>query len=280
MAGENLISIDGIVSPRLHVEVALLPSLARGADDNVCIAIDVLRAGTSLAYMARTGVREVIVTPDPPAAREAARAIGSAALLGGESDGMKPEDFDLGNSPIAYADPSLAERPIVFCSSNGARALHLLLAAPVLMAGALVNAGAVARVALAAALDQGRGIIIVCAGEGHGTAVGLEDTFCAGLIVDHLKHLRSEGDLALDDSALLAFRLFDSYRPSVGSSIDRSTRGAEQMLRECEAAHVLKRLGYEDDVRACGAVDTIDAVMTVVVVDGQQVGRPVTVAPT
>lgn len=59
-----------IANSRLTVAVALLPDLAGPVDSQTCVVIDVLRAATSLTFMAQTGVKEVTIVPDPPAARK------------------------------------------------------------------------------------------------------------------------------------------------------------------------------------------------------------------
>jgi 2-phosphosulfolactate phosphatase len=245
------------------VEVALLPSLVRDVEKKVCVVIDVLRASTTLSVMAQAGFASVFITPDPPSARRAAKTLSNQALLGGESGGIKPDDFDLGNSPDDYRDPGLRGRTIVFCSSNGARALHGLSAAPVLLVGAPVNARAAAERVLSAAREHGLDICLVCAGEGHGTQFSLEDTFGAGLIVSRLMETASDGGIATDDAATAALRLHQSYRAKGTATAVDEKLAAEAMFDQSEAAHFLRSLGLADDVRSCGDVDSIDEVMRV-----------------
>jgi len=246
----------------LFVEVALLPSLVTTIESKLVVVVDVLRAATSLAVMASSGVPEVIVAPDPDAARQIAREIGNARLCG-ESDGLKPADFDRGNSPGDYRDPTIGERPIVFCSSNGARALHQLAAAPLLLFGALVNARSVAKVLVDHADRGHERICLVCSGNGHGSQVSLEDTFCAGLIVDHLRDSRG-GEVILDDAAQTALRLYRSYLPSESSQHGNpAAEAARAMFAESSAARKLRSWGLDKDVQECARVDQINEVMRV-----------------
>src|ERR1700674_5135582 len=102
----------------------MLPRLADDIESRVCIVIDVLRASTTLCCLMEAGAQQVIIADSPPAARQIAKALGKETLLCGEWDGFKPPDFDHGNSPGPYLDAALTGQQIVFCSSNGAKALH------------------------------------------------------------------------------------------------------------------------------------------------------------
>lgn len=261
------------VQHSLAVSVALLPSLASNAEAKLVVVIDVLRAATSLSVMASQGVSEVIVAPNPEATRRIAGGI-AGALTCGESDGLKPADFAYGNSPGDYRQPIVRQCPIVFCSSNGARALHLLAAAPLLLFGALVNASAVAETLLAHADAGHPEISLVCSGNAHGASVSLEDTFCAGLIIAHLQD-RSAHSLDLDDAANVALRLYGSYLPSNDSGQSRSsTEAALAMFAESSATRKLRSWGLEDDVRECARVDRIHEVMRATPEGDLLVARP------
>ena len=257
----------------LSVEVAMLPSHVSTVESRFVVVIDVLRAATSLSVMASQGVSEVIVAPNPVVTRQIASGI-DGALTCGESDGRKPADFAYGNSPGDYRQPIIRQRPIVFCSSNGARALHLLAAAPLLLFGALVNARAVAETLLAHADAGHQEISLVCSGNAHGARVSLEDTFCAGLIIAHLQDLSAD-PLDLDDAANVALRLYRSYLPSNDSGQSRSpTEAALAMFAESSAARKLCSWGLEDDVQECARIDRIHEVMRATPEGDLLVARP------
>lgn len=265
----------------LVVQVAWLPTLARDAHESISIVIDVLRAATSLSVMAETGIAEVLIAPDPPSARSIARTLDGSPLLCGESEGIKPDDFDRGNSPDSFRDPSLRGRPVVFCSSNGAGAIHQVAGAGVLLIGALVNARRVARSVVDTWKRQQRRVLVVCSGDHFGQRISLEDAYCAGVIVSHILALTADiiADVAieLDDGAVAALRLFQSYRSNDAPGGRPRSSATARMFAESAAARKLRAWGLDADVQACGAVDGIHGLMAVSRIGDRLVGRPVLV---
>lgn len=90
----------------VRIQVAFLPQLAarEPAERGVCIVIDILRATTTLTTLLEYGAVEVLVAPNADAAREEKRRDPGALLLG-EIGGLRPDDFDLGNSRANSARP-------------------------------------------------------------------------------------------------------------------------------------------------------------------------------
>ncbi len=275
------------------LEVAMLPSQVRDGDRKLCVIIDVLRAGTSLACMADAGVRQVIIAAEPATARALASEIGPNALLCGESGGRKPDDFDLGNSPEPYLNDQLRSRDLVFCSSNGSRAMHLLDGAPAIMAGALFNATAVAREALTRARAGRLDICLVASGDNHGARFSLEDVFCAGLMVERIVEAIGGSDalvsieavtnvqemsdtLALDESAIAASRIFGSYSPSSDRSAQALARASQTMMLDSLSARTLIGWGFADDVTLCSRIDSSTSVMHVTSQGNRLIASPIT----
>ena len=273
------------------LEVAMLPSQVRDGDQKLCVIIDVLRAGTSLACMADAGVRQVVIASDPLTARQLASEIGTNAILCGETGGRKPDDFDLGNSPGPYLNQQLLARDIVFCSSNGSRAMHLLDGAPAIMAGALCNATAVATAAVELARLNNVDICLVASGDNHGARFSLEDVFCAGLMVESI--LRSIGGtenlvsieslmngdepserMALDESAIAANRIFRSYRDAPDNRGKTLTETSQSMMLDSLSARSLHGWGFGEDVELCSRVDSSTSVMHVTNQGGRLIASP------
>jgi 2-phosphosulfolactate phosphatase len=84
----------------------------------VVIVVDTLRASTTMAILLERA-REVIVVRSVKDARALA-AEQPGSLLAGERDGLPPEGFDLGNSPVAARHFDCAGRPVIFTSTTGA----------------------------------------------------------------------------------------------------------------------------------------------------------------
>jgi 2-phosphosulfolactate phosphatase len=188
----------------------------------------------------------------------------AAALPGsrlcGESDGLKVEGFDFGNSPTEFKGLDVRGWTVVQSTSNGTRALALAATAAVTFVGCLRNRTAVARALLA-----GPGAMaMVCSGEQEATTPSVEDSFTAGAIVEAL--LKADATVQPLAGARLARRLWRSYRGSARAAFAESAH----------AAH-LQRLGFEDDLRFAAEID-VESVVASAALDGT--GRIVVRAPT
>jgi 2-phosphosulfolactate phosphatase len=146
------------------------------------VVIDSYRAFCTAAYLLDAGVARLVLTDDVEDARHLAAADG--ALLCGEEDGRRPDDFDIGNSPtevVAYG--TLRGASVVMCTTAGTRCVVAAVevgAAPVYAASLLV-AGATAR-----ALGGAESVTIVSSG-GSVTTPHDEDELTGDLIAARLR---------------------------------------------------------------------------------------------
>jgi 2-phosphosulfolactate phosphatase len=228
-----------------RVSVALVRSLVDAGPEDVCVAIDVLRATTTLAVLFARGCRGVWLAADVDAAREIGQATGR--LICGEQGGLPPPGFDHGNSPVEFSRLDLTGREVVFATSNGTGTLRACAAGRHAFAGAFVNLTATVQTALRsleALGDQAGRLLIACAGT-HGR-FGIEDAACAGLMVHRV--LRDDPGAELDDAAESVRRLFESY----GNPVDA--------VQAAHHAHGLHALGLGDDVLFCAQLDVTGVV--------------------
>ena len=225
----------------LVVDVALTPAELGGElrlrPTDVAIVIDVIRATTTLAVLFDRGCARVLVAGDIPAARAYAAAH-PGSLLAGEMGGLPPSGFDFGNSPVELAAADLNGRELIFSTTNGTRALHACVGAGVILAGSLRNAQAVCRAALRLVMERAAEqpvqpvppardaqpgetasearvgpeetaprLVVVCSGRLGRPAV--DDTLCAGVLLEHLEQLAPSAGVALTllDGAHLARRV-------------------------------------------------------------------------
>lgn len=237
----------------MRLDVALMPALLRAPAESVCIVVDVLRASSACVTMFESGIEAVAVAPDPEAARQLREHLFPAALLCGEVDGLPPEGFDYGNSPLEFSRLDLRGRRAVLSTSNGTRALHAVAAAPAVLVGCLLNRAAVSRAALGLASRQALAVSVVCAGNNLGTAFSLDDCFAAGALVAQLAvdlHSDTTGPQPqLTDAAVMARRLYESY-------------GGDALAAFREAGHgrALEGIGFAEDLRRCAELDRYAAV--------------------
>ena len=164
------------------IEVTRLQGIAGAARaTGPTIVIDTFRAFTTAAVMFDAGVDRIVLQSDLDAARTV--AIGLGALLCGEDKGIKPDGFDLGNSPAeAAARRDLEGSTVVMRTSAGTRSVLAALeagAGPVFAASLVVAAATAHKVAGAAAVH------IVSAGL-NGTKPSEEDDLTADYIEDVL----------------------------------------------------------------------------------------------
>jgi 2-phosphosulfolactate phosphatase len=249
---------------------------------DVVVVIDVIRATTTLAVLFDRGCARVLVADDIPAARVFAARHPGAYLLAGEVGGLRPPGFDFGNSPLELAAAELSGREVIFCTTNGTRALHASAAAGAVLAGSLRNVRAVCHAALRRISemslsqpvqpaapeheppgetaseerfesgDQAPRLLFVCSGRLGRPAV--DDTLCAGVLLERLERQASAAGYALlpRDGA----RLARSVAAGAGSLAD--------LLRASAAGQAVAKVGLERDLPFCAEVDASQSVPQVV----------------
>lgn len=228
----------------MDLQVALSP-LALDGDalrGRTVVVVDVLRAASTVVTALANGARAVIPAAEQgEVGRLAATLDPDVSFLGGERGGQRLAGYGAGNSPHEYTREAVAGRTVVLTTSNGTRAMALARAADAAAVACFLNASAAVGF-LRETVEAGRPATVLCAGSGG--RVSLEDTLCAGLLVDGVT---SEGEVArLGDAAQMAFAL---YRGSQ-SQLARALFGAEHTQR-------LIALGYADDVTYCARTDAL-----------------------
>ncbi|HSH00099.1 MAG TPA: 2-phosphosulfolactate phosphatase [candidate division Zixibacteria bacterium] len=224
----------------ISVDVILIQgSLAgRNLSARQVVLIDVLRATSVMVTALANGARAIVPVKEPSQAVEVRAKLGvDTALLGGERNALPIENFDLGNSPLEYTPEVVAGKTIIMCSTNGTKLLtDYRYPGPVWLCSFL-NLRAVCDALVAEDLS----VTIVCAG--NQGDFSLEDTLCAGALVDYLADAYS-GHLELNDSARVALLHYNANR----------TRLLEA-LREGQHGLRLIELGYERDIAAAAEID-------------------------
>ena len=139
----------------------------------IAVIIDVLRASSTVCYLAAAGAGRIWAVADEASARALSRTYGPVVLIG-ERHGRRLPGFDWGNSPSLLKGAALADRTVVLTTSNGTRGLAAARSAEEILTGGFVNAGAVVAYIRDRAASQ---VSLVCMGSGGRPA--LEDTLCA-----------------------------------------------------------------------------------------------------
>ena len=239
----------------MKLDVVLSPNLLpKRFEDTLCAVIDVLRATTTVITALANGAREVRPCMDAAEARYEAESSNSGHyLLGGEEKGKRIPGFHLGNSPVEYLDSNIiSDKIIYFATTNGTPALRKVYTGsgnPVYIA-ALVNLSAVSSVLVKAIVSNSyRNLLLLCSGRYGGPS--LEDLFCAGLVLQKVRHglLQTGISHKLSDGALIAL---DFSEMNENKSFDVLTAG--------EHGQYLQHIGFAADLEFASRIDTYQIV--------------------
>ena len=225
----------------MNVEVFLTHTTV--TDDDVrgrtVVVIDVLRACSTINTALYNGARAVMPVLDmAQAGKIAANLDPDVFRLGGERNAEKIDGYHLGNSPLEYTQDVVEGRDIILNTTNGTRAIEQAKTADHLVAGSFLNVSRVASFLK----DTGIDVTIVCSG--HENRVSLEDTLCAGALLDRLWD--GEEPNHVSDAAHTAYSLYLYNRNSLGDT-----------LRNANHARRLIENGHDQDVDYCFQLDRL-----------------------
>jgi len=207
----------------------------------VVAVIDVLRASTSIAIALANGARAVIPMGSSEEVISRAKSLArSEVRLAGERRMLTIPGFDIGNSPLEFTKEAVEGKTILMSTTNGTSAVLAVQGARDVAIASYVNFSAVLSM-LRAALRGGTDVAIVCAG--HERHFALEDSACAGLLVQHIttKHAKAE----INDAAQVAMLINKKYGENLKRLFKESTHGA-----------ALVDAGFANDLLACADVDS------------------------
>jgi 2-phosphosulfolactate phosphatase len=226
----------------MKVEVRFtIPELDSGeVAGATAVVVDVVRATTTLITALAEGAGPVFPAASAEEAIRLLQSLGREdTLLCGERKGLRPEGYDLGNSPGEFTRSVVEGKRLIMSTTNGTRTFRAVEDAERVVAAALVNLGAVAE-----AIADSERVVILCAGRHDRFA--LEDAACAGAL---LLRLRERGlELEAGDAARSAIALASAQ------SLD------EGFLASTQAGQALKKLDLEADLALCARVDRVPVV--------------------
>lgn len=208
------------------------------------VVIDVLRATTTIATALEAGAQAIQAFSDFNQLMEvSANWLPEKRLRGGERGGKKLEGCDLGNSPLDCIPKTVQGRRLFITTTNGTRALQRVANAPIVITGAMINRQAVVNY-----LIEQQPEIVWLVGSGWQGAYSLEDTVCAGAIIQSLVDLGQSLDaLAGNDEVIAALALYNQWQNRLLEMFHLASHGKR-----------LLRLGNDDDLAYCAQVDILD----------------------
>jgi len=222
-------TLDIVTTPDTHPEV-----------QSVIVVIDVLRATTMIAALLDAGANFVWPVRSIEKARHL-RIEHPELMIAGERSGLRPEGFDMGNSPAEITSSTVRGRGIVLTTTNGTAALETARhMSETVLTLSLTNLASVEHWLS----NTDRDACLMCSGtDGHRS---LEDELAAGLLAARMSgwDLTSRAICVREQALQLVERW-----GGVAGAVAQSPHAAR-----------LVELGFDRDVDACSRVSVTDCV--------------------
>lgn len=226
----------------MQIDVSFLPTTIELNDNSsnqntVVIAIDVLRASTTMITALEYGVTSIIpVTTVENALELYEISQPNSVLLGGERNNIKPSKFHFGNSPFEYQNKEVSNKKVIFTTTNGTKLLNTLQNYQKIFLGCYRNVLALVHYISKLYKNQFN-ILIACAGSND--KFSFDDVLCAGAFVDSFQTI-SPANIQLTDTAKVANMLYNQTRKEIREFVKTTSHGAS-----------LVSSGFEQDVDYC-----------------------------
>ena len=221
------------------------PTVTPEAPGPACaIAIDVLRATTTMCCALEAGagsvqafsdLDELMATSEGWPAEKRVRI--------GERGGKMMPGCDLGNSPLEVTGDRVEGCRLFMSTTNGTRALNKIKPVALVLTAALAN-----RQAVVDFLKERQPETIAMVSSGWEGSYSLEDTVCAGAVIDGLMPVLQK-DWAGNDEAIAAHALFIQWRDSLDVLLERASHGQR-----------LLGLNNTADLEFCAKLDIVDTI--------------------
>lgn len=222
------------------IDVLVLPQLGNNRDqvNKRIVVLDILRATSTIVTALSNGATEVIPVQEYDEALNLVKNIGrNICLLGGEQKGYKIEGFDLGNSPLEYTRERVGDKKVIFCTTNGTKAIKTFQGAAEVLIGSYLNMNQLVDYLTKNIQDT----ILVCSGrEGK---LSLEDLACAGMIA----RLVTEA---------VAADLTDAAKVALFTAKQNGRISLEKFISGTEHGRYLKEIGMEADFKVCTSLNS------------------------
>lgn len=218
------------------------------------VVIDLLRASTQIVTFFDAGGSALVPCPEVEEAFALKEALGDCWKLMGERGGVRVRGFDYGNSPLELMKMGAPERAII-TTSNGTKAIA---AAALGCENVIIGCARNAEAAAWESLCRGQRVGVVASGRNG--EFSMEDTICAGMLIEKLLALAPKNGaskMELTDGAIAALALWQSLGPDLVG-----------LCLESEHGRILQGLGFTDDVLFCCETDASACVPRLVIHNG------------
>ena len=216
-----------------------------GSVPDCAIAVDVLRATTTMATALAAGAEAVQVFSDLDKLIQVSDAWpAEKRIRAGERGGATVTGCDMGNSPLDCTPERVEGRRLFISTTNGTRTLQRVQDSKAVLAAAFVNRQAVVKYILA---QNPETVWIV--GSGWEGSFSLEDTACAGAIADALLAALDAKIEAIagNDEVVNAIALYRQWQDQL-----------LQLMHQASHGQRLLRLHCDEDLKYCVQMDRLD----------------------
>ena len=223
------------------IEVILSPALfdfRTTNDDYIVVVIDVLRATTAFCAAFESGIETVIPVSGLD---ELLEYKNKGYLTAAERDGNKVDFADFGNSPVVFLQSALKGKNLAYSTTNGTQAVEMAKTAGIIAVAAFANLSAIAEWLS----GQQKNVVILCSGWKN--TFSLEDTLCAGALVEILELTGKFSYIC--DASETALTLWQSSKNQI-----------QEVVKNANHYQRLVRLGQHDDLRHCFLLNTSNIV--------------------
>ena len=201
---ENPRCIEVCLTPKLFTEI-------QTRNNYIVVLVDILRATTSICAAFENGVKSIL----PVATLEEAKAMKvKGFLVASEQDGRKLDFADFGNSAFNFSREAIGGKTLVYCTTNGTRAIEIAKKAEKIAMGAFINLTALTRWLI----NEDKNIVILCSGWKNKFC--LEDTIFAGALADRL--METSQFETYCDSTAAAIDLWHIASPDILGYIEKA----------------------------------------------------------
>lgn len=222
-------------SGKPRIEVCFSPALYPYFENPEAIVIvtDVLRASSAICTAFMNGVERIIPVRTLDEAKEWKK---KGFMVAAERDGIVKDFADFGNSPYNFTPERVANKHIIYSTTNGTQAVQLASSGHEVLIGAFLNLQALTDYAV----SSGRDVLILCAGWKN--KFNLEDTLFAGAITDKL--LQTGKYYTVCDSAYASQDLWNISKNNLMEYVEKAAQ-----------RHRLKKNGLDDVIEYCLSLD-------------------------
>lgn len=213
-------------------------SLKVDIDDCICAVIDVIRATSTIAALFGSGVKSIFIASSLEGALALKKSF-PERLLCGETDALRPEGFDYGNSPLEFSRLDLAGREAILKTTNGTVSFLKAEDSPAVYSLAPLNFTYTMDAVLGRAMEMDKNILLICSGQMG--RVAYDDTYIAGMAIKYM--LAKPGIFEFSDSAKLVLSAVLGEK-SLSAALAKSISAAS-----------LKKAGLGEDLAFCSRID-------------------------